>query len=224
MINRIFFILLSILSISNIFGCKSDPASNSNAPSKTTVLSLNGIADGNQWTLWSLEYDPDMTITHSDTVTWSILGTTTFRGHTGYLTLQDGSGLYYAEGDSDLYGVTDAKTANPFIKHVLHYPLELNAPYVLSDTIKFGRREQNTVELLDTEAIITTSAGMFKCFHFRWTGMQGDDSVLDPIKYTSIDHLYYADGVGLIRELDSSYDKGVKYLQTRRELLNYKVK
>jgi hypothetical protein len=54
--------------------------------------------------------------------------------------------------------------------------------------------------------------------------MQGDDSVLDPIKYTSIDHLYYADGVGLIRELDSSYDKGVKYLQTRRELLNYKVK
>lgn len=210
--NYLILVLLSVI----IGGCAESPSTSTG----DTIQDLYAYKVGNEWTYRSQWFNEDGSVRADDTSTMKIEGVTTFRGHEGFITRPDGRGLVYFEGTTDAFGVVDP-TTNPGVKHTLHYPLASGDTYILADTVDYdGNVIKQFLNFQGNNVSLTTGAGTFACKHFKWTGLLGKASMFD----TVISYLYFAPGVGLVKEEDSTFQKnGNKYLSSIFTLIAYKV-
>jgi hypothetical protein len=212
-------IFLTGFSLAISTGCSD---SNSTV-SESKIQRLFPLNAGNEWRYHAQKFRSDGTLRAEGESSFLITGQTTFLGLTAYTITIDGDTskhqMFYYSGSSDFYAVED----NVYVTHLLHYPININEPYILKDTVyETGSIFKRELVLRSTDTSITVSAGKFTCIHFDVIDFEGTVNQQDT---NGVAKQYYSPGVGLILEEDYGHDANFNfYLSTNRKLTSYVVK
>ncbi|HET9136306.1 MAG TPA: hypothetical protein VFO76_06710 [Candidatus Kapabacteria bacterium] len=189
-------------------------------PSSDLIEDLYPLQIGNSWSYDFIGANADPMGYMPNYLSEEVTDTSRYLGHKLFQISQGGIPRYklYFDSTSVIRYVPDSIYS--FKTQLLHWPLTIGETVVFLDTLYNGSYLHKIVFLLqDTKAPITTRAGLFECYHFQQQTYRGNGSHPD----TTVIDLWYAKGIGLVRNRYSKVAYGKKIDQGGMDLITYKI-
>lgn len=195
------------------------------------VDQLYPLLAGNDWSYHAIYYNNDGSIQRDTTENIHIQSTQSIVGHTGFSVTGiggDSSAQYlYLNGTTDLFKV---KLQNSIYstEQILRYPLNIDEPYMLTDTINSGQSYRSYLVLRSKTESVTVPAKTFSCFYFEQINLS-KSVISSKFDTAGIEKYCYSLGVGLVQSKKYIKDNlvsppSVYHLTETRELTSYTIK